>query len=264
MRVRFQSQAVSSEVLRQLVIPILDSVTPSGYTSIDNTLEMTSLTQPTVAQDGSIHWTVSAKRDLQVNILASQANEIVTGVTVAEAKEILSSALPLKEHAQIELIPHWWPQTALPGFAHSGHAGKYSMRILAVDPGEKRIGIAISDPTSTIASPLTVIKHVSRLVDAATIAELAKDNQAEMIIVGTSLDDDGLPTSASRRADRLAEAIRQQNSLPVQMWDESFSTQAARQARIEMRTTRQKRRGHLDELAATVMLQSFLDSELNK
>ncbi len=134
------------------------------------------------------------------------------------------------------------------------------MRILAIDPGEKRIGVAICDPTGTIASPLTVIKHVSRLLDAATIADLAIQNQAGMIIIGKSLDDDGFPTPASRRADRLAEAIRLQCNLPLLMWDESFSTQVARQARIEMGTTRQKRRGHLDDLAATVILQSYLDS----
>jgi putative Holliday junction resolvase len=138
------------------------------------------------------------------------------------------------------------------------------MRILAVDPGEKRIGIALSDPTGTIASPLTVIQHVSRPVDAATIADLAHEYQVGLIIIGESFDVDGLSTPASRRADRLAEAIRQQSAVPLKMWDESFSTQAARQTRIEMNTSRRKRRGHLDELAATVILQSYLDSEVNK
>ncbi len=138
------------------------------------------------------------------------------------------------------------------------------MRIMAVDPGEKRIGLAMSDPTGTIAAPLTVIKHISRPVDAATIADLALQNQVGMIIIGTSLDDDGLPTPASRRADRLADAIRLQCNLPLQIWDESYSTQDARQARIEMSTSRQKRRGHMDELAATVILQSYLDSEPKK
>jgi putative holliday junction resolvase len=68
------------------------------------------------------------------------------------------------------------------------------MRILAVDPGEKNLGIAISDPTGTIANPLTVLKHVSRPLDAAAIARLAADNQAERIIVGQALDEDGQPT----------------------------------------------------------------------
>jgi putative Holliday junction resolvase len=135
---------------------------------------------------------------------------------------------------------------------------------MAVDPGEKRIGIAISDPTGTIASPLTVVQHISRLLDAATIADLARQYQANLIVIGQSLDDDGLQTPASRRADRLAEAIKEQSDIPLKMWDESFSTQAARQARIEMGTSRRKRHGHLDELAATIILQSYLDTERNK
>jgi putative Holliday junction resolvase len=138
------------------------------------------------------------------------------------------------------------------------------MRILSVDPGEKHIGIAISDPTGTIAAPLTVVQHVSRLLDAATIADLANQYQAGLIVIGKSLDEDGSSTPASRRADRLAEAIRQQCAIPLKMWDESFSTQAARQARIEMGTSRRKRHGHLDELAATVILQTYLDTGVNK
>jgi putative holliday junction resolvase len=137
------------------------------------------------------------------------------------------------------------------------------MRILAVDPGEKRLGTAISDPTETIASPLILLKHISRPLDAATIAELAQQNQAGMIVIGQSFDEEGNPTAASRRADRLAEAIRQQCDLPLVFWDESFSTQTARQAQIELGTRRQKRAGHLDELAAVVILQSFLDARSN-
>jgi putative Holliday junction resolvase len=138
------------------------------------------------------------------------------------------------------------------------------MRILAIDPGEKRIGIAISDPTGTIATPLCVVQHVSRLVDAASIANVASQYQASLIVVGKSFDEEGLPTPQSRRADHLAEAIHQQCNIPLIMWDESFSTQVARQARIEMGTIRRKRLGHLDELAATVILQSYLDSRVKK
>ena len=138
------------------------------------------------------------------------------------------------------------------------------MRILAVDPGEKRIGIALSDPTGTIANPLTVIQHVSRLLDAASIANLANQYEAGLIVVGKSFDEEGMPTPQSRRADRLAEVIHQQSEIPLIMWDESFSTLAARLARIVMGTTRRKRRGHMDELAAAVILQSYLDSRENK
>jgi putative holliday junction resolvase len=134
------------------------------------------------------------------------------------------------------------------------------MRVLAVDPGEKRIGIAISDPTGTIANPLTVVKHVARQVDAASIAQIAQENEVGRIIVGQALDDEGDPTPASKRADRLAEAIRSQTEIDVLLWDESGSTQAARAARIAMGVSRRKRRGHLDDLAAVVILQSYLDA----
>jgi putative pre-16S rRNA nuclease len=136
------------------------------------------------------------------------------------------------------------------------------MRILAVDPGEKRLGIAISDPSGTIANPLTVLKHVSRPVDAASIAQIAEQNQVGRIVVGQALDTENLPTLQSRRAAHLAEAIRQQTGLPVDLWDETGSTQAARAARLAMGVSRRKRRGHLDDLAATYILQTYLDAHL--
>jgi putative Holliday junction resolvase len=134
------------------------------------------------------------------------------------------------------------------------------MRILAIDPGEKRIGLAVSDPSGTIANPLTVIQHISRPLDAGAIAQLAGEQQAGLIVVGQALDDEGQPTPEGRRAARLAEAIRSQTDIPVVLWDESGSTQAARAARIAMGASRRKRGGHLDELAATYILQSYLDS----
>jgi len=133
-------------------------------------------------------------------------------------------------------------------------------RVLAVDPGEKRIGVAISDPTGTIGNPLKVIKHVSRTLDAALIALAATEQQARLIVVGQALDQKGLVGGRARSAMRLAEAIRLQTEIPVELWDESGSTQEARAARFSMGVHRRKRSGHLDELAATVILQSYLDA----
>jgi putative Holliday junction resolvase len=133
-------------------------------------------------------------------------------------------------------------------------------RILAVDPGEKRLGIAISDPTGTIAKPAAVLPHRSRAEDAAAIITLAEENEAGQILLGQSLDDDGLPTPMGRHAARLAEEIRSLSTLPVLMWDEQGSTQAARRTRIEMGVKRSKRGGHLDDLAAAIILQSYLDA----
>lgn len=134
------------------------------------------------------------------------------------------------------------------------------MRILAVDHGEKRIGLAISDLTGTIANPLSVVQHVSRAIDAAQVATIAAVQEAGMIVIGQSFDEDGQPNLAGRRAARFAEALQGQTDIPIQMWDESFSTQKARAARIQMGVSRKQRAGHLDEIAATVILQSYLDA----
>lgn len=144
-------------------------------------------------------------------------------------------------------------------FSYSG-GETINGRILSVDPGDKRIGIAISDPGAMFARPLTVLKHISRAVDAAQIAQLAAENQITRIIIGEALNGEGLPTPQSRHASRLAEAIREQTSIPVEMWDESGSTKAARESRILMGVSRRKRSGHLDDVAAMMILQSYLDA----
>lgn len=133
------------------------------------------------------------------------------------------------------------------------------MRVLAVDPGEKRLGLAISDQTGTIANPLTVLKHVTRALDGAAIAQIALENGVGLIVVGHPLDEENHSTPQSRQAAKLAQAIREQSGLPVELWDESGSTQAARMARITMGARRSKRKGHLDDLAATYILQTYLD-----
>ncbi|MBC8336265.1 MAG: Holliday junction resolvase RuvX [Anaerolineales bacterium] len=134
------------------------------------------------------------------------------------------------------------------------------MRILAVDPGQKNIGLALSDETATIANPLTIIKHIRREIDAAQVATIATEKDAELIVIGQSLDENGKPNFEGRRSARFAKALRTQTDLPIKLWDESYSTQYARQARIQMGVSRKKRSGHLDDIAATVILQSYLDA----
>lgn len=132
-------------------------------------------------------------------------------------------------------------------------------RILAVDPGEKRIGLAISDPTATIASPLRVIKHESAVIDCAQIAQIAAEEGVVQIIIGQALGADGEMTPAARHSARIAELIQSQTSIEVILWDESGSTQTARQTRVIMGVNRKQRSGHLDDLAAVIILQSYLE-----
>jgi putative Holliday junction resolvase len=135
------------------------------------------------------------------------------------------------------------------------------MRILAVDHGEKRIGLALSDETATIATPLKVVEHISRAVDAAQVADIAAQNNVKLIVVGQSFDDEGNPNPAGRRAGRFADELKNQTNIPIEMWDEAFSTQDARAARIQLGVSRKKRAGHQDAFAAVVILQSYLESK---
>jgi len=138
------------------------------------------------------------------------------------------------------------------------------MRILSIDPGEKRIGLAISDSDGKFARPLQVIARVSYKIDAALIAQIATEQGAELILIGQSVDDEGQPAYIGRQSARLAEAIANQSTVPTILWDEAFSTQDARQIKVDLGVRRSRRRGHIDADAAAVILQSYLDAHQNK
>ncbi len=135
------------------------------------------------------------------------------------------------------------------------------MRILAIDHGEKRIGLALSDPTGTIASPLMVLPHVSRSVDVARVLDIARQHGVTRIVVGQSFEESGQPNVAGRRAARFAQALQEQTSIPVELWDEAFSTQDARAARLALGLSRKRRAGHHDALAAAIILESYLEAQ---
>ena len=135
-------------------------------------------------------------------------------------------------------------------------------RILGVDPGERRTGIAISDPTQTIASAIKVIEHQSRIQAAEMIHKLAQDHQVVLIVIGHPLNFDGEENPQSIKSQRLAEKVQELGSTPIKLWDEFGSTQQAQQARRELNVSRKKRSGHLDEIAAVIILQDFLDSQI--
>lgn len=134
-------------------------------------------------------------------------------------------------------------------------------KILAVDPGEKNIGLAVSDSFGISASPLEVIRHTSRDTDARTIAAKAIEAGAQMILVGQALGPDGEIGSSARHALKVAEAIRSYFNGEVILWDESGSTNAVKAAYVEMNVPKLRRRGHLDAAAAAWILQDYLDSK---
>jgi putative Holliday junction resolvase len=126
-------------------------------------------------------------------------------------------------------------------------------RILAVDPGDVRIGLAVSDPTRTIARPLKILQHRSRQLDAQAIVDEAIEQSADMILVGLALDRDGEPGHQARKALRLVDALRQATTLPIQTSDETGTTERA----LELGSGD----GPIDSHAAAVLLQGYLDAQ---
>jgi putative Holliday junction resolvase len=136
--------------------------------------------------------------------------------------------------------------------------------ILAVDWGSKRIGIAISDPSAKFARPLGVIYHSSRTEDAQRIFALCVENSVKAIIMGVTFDDENILTPNGRSASRLAEEISILFGKQVILWDESFTTKAAKQLQLEKGISRKKRKGHQDEMAAVMLLEDYLEKTSNE
>ena len=133
--------------------------------------------------------------------------------------------------------------------------------ILAVDPGEKNIGLAKSDPLGIGASALCVIPHVQMEKDARSIADKARECGAERILVGQPLNADGTEGPHARHSVKLAEAISRYFDGEVFLYDEYGSTIETRERFREMGVRRSKRLGHLDAHAAQTILQRYLDEQ---
>jgi putative Holliday junction resolvase len=132
--------------------------------------------------------------------------------------------------------------------------------VLAVDPGTRRVGLAISDPTGTIAQPLTTLVAEPQETLAERLAETARRNEATRIVVGLPRNLDGSIGDAARSARALADALRRASGLPVELVDERLTTALAERSMIAGGVRRAKRRATIDQVAATLLLQSHLDS----
>ena len=133
------------------------------------------------------------------------------------------------------------------------------MRILAVDPGSKQVGLAVSDPTGTIATALSTLPATPAETLAERIATAAAEVSAERIIIGLPLRLDGSRGPEAAAAERLAAGVRKASGLPVQMVDERLTTAAAERSLIEGGMRREKRRASIDRVAAVILLQGHLD-----
>jgi len=133
------------------------------------------------------------------------------------------------------------------------------MRILAVDFGMKNIGIAICDELMIAARELAIINHTNREKDTAEIVNLALENQASKIIVGVSYDEDGKPNEAGKQALNLIETLEKNLEIEIIGWDESLTTEDAKQVKLEQGVSKKQRKGHHDALAAAILLQGYID-----
>jgi len=134
------------------------------------------------------------------------------------------------------------------------------MRILGIDYGRRRIGLALSDEGETLASPLqTHIRGRSKTRDIASLVSLIKKGQVMAIVVGLPLNMDGSRGEMAQEAAAFAAHIGQASGVPVELFDERLTSQEAERVLLEADLSRQKRKTLRDSLAAVLILQGYLD-----
>ncbi len=133
-------------------------------------------------------------------------------------------------------------------------------RTLALDIGEKRIGVAVGDETGTLARPLTTITRASKRQDFERIAKLVTEQNAERVIAGYPRSLSGDEGPQAQRVRRYVEALAATLPVPVELWDERFSTVEATDRLHEAKRRRFRDRGQLDAAAAAIILQDYLDA----
>ena len=132
-------------------------------------------------------------------------------------------------------------------------------RILALDPGTKRIGVALSDELGWTAQPLETFERKSLNVDIAHINELVRRHEVREIVIGMPIQLNGRMGPAAQSVQQFLEALQAAVEVPVVAWDERLTTKAAEQMLIEADVSRKKRKGVVDRVAAALLLKSYLE-----
>jgi putative Holliday junction resolvase len=134
------------------------------------------------------------------------------------------------------------------------------VRVLALDLGSKRVGVAVSDRSGTIATPLTVLQRSGRQsLDHERIKALVDEEEAVLVVVGLPLSMDGSVGKAAQAALREVQALTTVVGVPVETFDERLTTVTADRMLMEFRMRAEDRRKIIDKVAAAVILQSWLD-----
>lgn len=133
------------------------------------------------------------------------------------------------------------------------------MRVLALDIGERRVGVAASDVAGRVATPVKVLK-AKALSDGVTLRRLVEDYEVDLVLVGLPLSLDGTEGPQARRVRAQAARLAPQLGVPVGFADERLSSTQAARAMQEAGMSERDRRGKLDAVAASLFLQAWLDS----
>lgn len=134
------------------------------------------------------------------------------------------------------------------------------MRVLGVDFGHKRIGLALSDETGTIAQPLEYIAGGGVAAVSREIARICAERQIGKVVVGVPLRLDGKASEQTERTLAFIAALRRATTVPVAEWDERLTSVQAERALLEGNVRRSERKQKIDKVAAQIMLQSYLDA----
>ena len=133
-------------------------------------------------------------------------------------------------------------------------------RIMALDLGEKNIGVAISDVMGWTAQPLTTLRRSGMDSDMQFIKDLCSEHQVGSVVLGYPLNMNGTAGEAAKRAEKFRTKLMQELAIEVHLWDERLSTSRADQVMLEADVSRQRRKKNKDKLAASIILESFLQS----
>ncbi len=134
------------------------------------------------------------------------------------------------------------------------------MRILALDHGTRRIGVAVSDEMKILAQPLEYIPAEPFEGVTRRLSELMASQQVECIVIGMPRNMDGTYGPAAQKVKEFVAAIQPIVSVPIQLWDERLTSTQANRALIQGGARRDKRKQKVDQTAAAILLQSYLDS----
>ncbi|MFC1924134.1 Holliday junction resolvase RuvX [Chloroflexota bacterium] len=134
------------------------------------------------------------------------------------------------------------------------------MRVLGLDIGDKRIGVAMSDPTGILANPLTQINRTGTEVAIKAILEVVRQYEVERIIAGLPYSIDGSMGPQAQKVESFLKKLSERLDIPIETWDESYTTVAAECKMVEAGVRKDSRKKQIDAAAAAIILQEYLDT----